>query len=362
MKPPPKDVSVSVFARTDTGTQRPGNEDAFLVADLTTGNVGLGPNMSTHRIGERGSLIVVSDGMGGAVGGEIASAMVVRFIRDELLNPRSEDLCHQLKQATEVANQRIWEYSKENPALTGMGATVTAVLIHDTSAYIAQVGDSRAYLIRGDQEKQLTRDQSLVQALLDSGAIKPDEAGSVAQHVILQAVGTSPSVEVVISSVELCRNDLLLVCTDGLSNKVTPEEMRNTLHSDSLSAACRALVELANARGGDDNITVVAARFDGDALHSAAQSNSITGSVKVLYSSDAGFPRGNDQFSSLGSVVDEAGTTIALNAASAGLRHHLKSTPAGQDETSPKQTSLLVTLIVLLLLMLGVFLVLRSVW
>src|SRR5712691_8058973 len=108
MKPPEKDISVSFFARTDTGMQRSGNEDAFLVADLTTGNVGLGAKMSTHHLGERGSLMVVSDGMGGAAAGEIASAMAVKTIREALMEEGSFDgISDQLKLATERANERI---------------------------------------------------------------------------------------------------------------------------------------------------------------------------------------------------------------------------------------------------------------
>jgi serine/threonine protein phosphatase PrpC len=153
----------------------------------------------------------------------------------------------------------------------------------DTSAYIAQVGDSRGYLIRGDQVKQLTKDQSLVQLLLDSGAIKQNQINSVPQNVIMQALGTSATVEVAMATVELCKDDLLVACTDGLSNKVTAEEIAETLRgAESLNAGCRRLVEMANERGGEDNITLVAARFDGEALHSAAQTNSITGSFKVL--------------------------------------------------------------------------------
>jgi protein phosphatase len=372
MKPPAKDISVSVFAKTDTGIQRAGNEDAFLVADLTTDNVGLGAKMSTHRIGERGSLMVVSDGMGGAVAGEIASSMAVKIIREALMKPWSEEICGQLRHATETANERIWEYAQENRKLTGMGATLTAVLIHETSAYIAQVGDSRAYLIRGDQEKQLTKDQSLVQMLLDSGAIKPEEASSVAQNVIMQALGTSPTVEVAITSVELCRDDLLLVCTDGLSNKVTPDEMRDALrHSDSLNAACRRLVELANERGGEDNITVIAARFDGDALHSGAQSNSITGSFKVLndgcFSGD--LSQFSGQYASKDSAPAEDVTTVVLNAVTpADLKVPYPVIPAAGEQKArgalpgKKRTSivLVVVVFVLLVLLLGAFVVLRS--
>jgi PPM family protein phosphatase len=358
------DISVSVFARTDTGMQRAGNEDAFLVADLTTGNVGLGAKMSTHRVGERGSLMVVSDGMGGAAAGEIASAMAVKTIREALMEePPEGGVCAQLKIATERANQRIWQYAEANRKLTGMGATLTAVLIHNTSAYVAQVGDSRAYLIRGDQVKQLTKDQSLVQLLLDAGAIKEDQINSVPQNVIMQALGTSPTIEVAMASVELCKDDLLLVCTDGLSNKVTADEMRDTVHkSESLNAACRRLVEMANERGGEDNITVIAARFDGEALHSAAQSNSITGSFKVLsqgcFEGDLA-ELGNRFMSSTEALPDEDATTVVLNAVTPAESSPVVEQQSSASGRSRGRNSILLIVTLAALLLLAAYILLR---
>ena len=285
------DVQVSVFARTDVGMHRSGNEDSFLVADLTAGKIGLGPDVSKHQLGERGSLMIVSDGMGGAAAGEIASEMAVTTMRESLgAMDAATEISDQLRIAAEVANDRIWNYSQENPELSGMGATLTAVLIQGTSAYIAQVGDSRAYLIRRQQIKQLTKDQSLAQMLVDSGAIKPDQMDSVPQNVIMQAMGTQPAVKVAMSAVQLFRNDCLVICSDGLSNKIPPSEIRDMVQSfDDLTDACRSLVDKANERGGEDNITVIVARFDGEALYSASESNSITGSFRALnqgYSSD----------------------------------------------------------------------------
>ncbi|HKA19134.1 MAG TPA: Stp1/IreP family PP2C-type Ser/Thr phosphatase [Blastocatellia bacterium] len=285
------DVEVSVFARTDVGMHRSGNEDSFLVADLTAGKIGLGPDVSKHQLGERGSLMIVSDGMGGAAAGEIASEMAVTTMRESLAAmDAATEISDQLRIAAEIANDRIWNYSQENPELSGMGATLTAVLIQGTTAYIAQVGDSRAYLIRRQQIKQLTKDQSLAQMLVDSGAIKPDQMDSVPQNVIMQAMGTQPAVKVAMSAVQLFRNDCLVICSDGLSNKIPPSEIREIVQSfDDLTDACRSLVDKANERGGEDNITVIVARFDGEALYSASDSNSITGSFRALnqgYSSD----------------------------------------------------------------------------
>ncbi|HSB10932.1 MAG TPA: Stp1/IreP family PP2C-type Ser/Thr phosphatase [Blastocatellia bacterium] len=278
------DVLVSVSARTDVGMHRSGNEDAFLVADLTTGKTPDGSDVSTHQLGERGSLMIVSDGMGGAAAGEIASEMAVTTIRESLDEmPASTEIADRLKAAAEIANERIWNHAQDNPELSGMGATLTAVLVQDTTAYIAQVGDSRAYLIRRERIKQLTKDQSLVQMLVDSGAISVEQMDSVPQNVIMQALGTQPAVKVAMTAVQLYRNDCLVICSDGLSNKVTPDELRETATgADDLTDACRVLIEKANERGGEDNITVILARFDGEALHSASESKSITGSFRAL--------------------------------------------------------------------------------
>jgi protein phosphatase len=263
---------------------RAGNEDAFLVADLTTGDTGIGANANTHSIGERGSLMIVSDGMGGAAAGEIASEMAVTIIRESIADmPASMEISERLKTAAETANERIWNHSQSDPELAGMGATLTAVLVQGTTAYVAQVGDSRAYLVRGERIKQLTKDQSLAQMLVDSGAIKPEQIDSVPQNVIMQALGTQPVVKVAMSAVGLYRNDCLVLCSDGLSNKVSSDELRDAASTtDDLTEACRDLIAKANERGGEDNITVVIARFDGEALHSASDTNSITASLLQL--------------------------------------------------------------------------------
>jgi len=316
-----KDIQVSVFARTDTGRRRSSNEDAFIVADLTTGKIGLGPDMVTHRVGERGSLMVVSDGMGGAAAGEIASEIAVKTVRESLMELSTNfDVCERLKIAAEKANERIWRYSKQNLKLKGMGATLTAVLVQQETVFVAQVGDSRAYLLRGDKVKQITKDQSLVQALVDAGAVAPGQTASLPHNVITQALGTSPNVEVEITSVDLCKDDVLIVCSDGLSNKVKAEEMLAYVqHISDLTFLCRTLIELANKRGGEDNITLVAARFDGEMLHSAAESNSISGSFKMLNQSSVTTEPITDSYkravdSSCGSSEEELEpTTLVFN-------------------------------------------------
>lgn len=284
-----EEVYVRISARTDVGMIRRGNEDCFLVADLSTGKSGLTPEVSNHRVGSYGSLLVVSDGMGGAVAGEIASDLSVNGVREEMLRATHlTDVSRRLQHAVEITNRLVWQHAQENPHLAGMGATLTAVLCHGPKAYVAQVGDSRAYLVRGGRIKQLTKDQSLVQLLMDAKAIRPEQANQVPNNVILQALGTRPEVVVAMTSVDLCAGDFMLLCSDGLSNKVTSDDMRDVIVrcATDLAASCRQLIELANARGGEDNITTLIAHFDGTSLQSASDKNSITGSLCELTAND----------------------------------------------------------------------------
>ena len=284
-----KSIHVSVFAYTDVGRHRSGNEDAFLIADLTTGKVGLRPDMVTHKVGERGSLLVVSDGMGGALAGEVASELAVTTIRESLLQiPTDMGAYQRLKLATEVANEVIWNEGQRDASLAGMGATVTAALVQGSAAHIAQVGDSRAYMIRGGQIKQITKDQSYAQMLVDSGLIKPEEMELVPKNVIAQALGAKQAIDVALTSVQLCRNDYLVLCSDGLSGKIEAEEIRQVIvESSDLGFACRQLIQIANDRGGEDNITVVIASFDGQGLEAVRQGKTITESFQALGSSSS---------------------------------------------------------------------------
>ena len=146
-----------------------------------------------------------------------------------------------------------------------MATTLTAVVLCQRRAILAHVGDSRAYFLRGEKIRQITRDQSFVQALIQSGALSEDDAlQSPFRNVILQAIGRKTSVEVALDAIDLTSGDLLLLCTDGLSEKVRPEEMAERLSSSSLSEAVEGLIALANERGGEDNITALAARVEKD--------------------------------------------------------------------------------------------------
>lgn len=279
---PTNDSLISVFGCTDVGRQRPGNEDAFLVADLTEEG-GFTVNASGHCSDEGASLLVVADGMGGAAAGEIASSMAVATLREVLTGtPVEQNIGEQLKRAAETANESIWTRAQQDGSLRGMGSTLTVALVRDGIAYIAQVGDSRAYLIRGERIRQLTKDQSLVQLLIDMGDITPEQAAHhPRKNVILQALGASPTVKAELTTVELCRDDRLILCSDGLSNMVEPTEMQGAVaQAPDPETACRQLVELANGRGGEDNITVIVARFNGENFCSSSET-AITASLHI---------------------------------------------------------------------------------
>jgi protein phosphatase len=163
-----------------------------------------------------------------------------------------------------------------------MGATLTAVLIHRKRAYVAEVGDSRAYVLRGSRFVQVTRDQSLAQRLLDSGEITREQVETFPQrNRILQAIGTEPSVTVALNRFTLRRGDRILLCSDGLSGMVKDEEIRGILLTvPDLDAACARLIDMANANGGGDNVTVVLAEMGGLGLPALAGEEQV--SVETL--------------------------------------------------------------------------------
>jgi serine/threonine protein phosphatase PrpC len=270
-----KAVRVEVFAKTDLGRSRDHNEDRFLVADLTRQATSLQPDVRQHDIGPRGTLFVVADGMGGAAAGELASEMATDTIYAHLVKTwNTEDdvtpqrFAYRLKEAVEVANASIHSHAKAHPEVRGMGTTTTAAGVLHDHLYLTQVGDSRAYLIRGGQAHQITKDQSLMQRLVEAGELTEEEAAqSERRNIILQALGPDPKVKVDLTHQEVRRGDILVLCSDGLSGQVKKDEIAQIVTATpDLSAACEQLIGLANERGGPDNITVVIARFDGDGL------------------------------------------------------------------------------------------------
>src|SRR5258706_2380278 len=273
-----KPVRVEVFGKTDLGRARDHNEDRFLVADLTRKAASLLPDVRQHDIGPRGTLLVVADGMGGAAAGEVASEMATDTIYAHLLKTwNAEDevtpqrFAYRLKEAVEVANASIHPHAKAHPEVRGMGTTTTAPGVLNDHPYLTQVGDSRAYLIRGGEAHQITKDQSLMQRLVEAGELTEEEAAqSERRNIILQALGPDPKVKVDLTHQEVRRGDVLVLCSDGLTGQVKKEEIAQIVtQATDLAAACDKLIALANERGGPDNITVVMSRFDGDGLRAS---------------------------------------------------------------------------------------------
>jgi len=269
------EVVVHVFGRTDVGRMREHNEDAFVVADLTRGNATLQPEVRSHVVGDRGTLFMVADGMGGAAAGEIASAMAIEAVLREVSNtltvgdaPSEDAFATAIKRATSAANAEIHMFAVEHPEFRGMGTTATVAGVLGDSVYLAQVGDSRAYLVRSGVAQQITKDQSLMQRLIEAGELTVEEAEqSERRNIILQALGPEPNIKVDLTSQQLRRGDVLVLCSDGLSGQVKTDDIaRIVTEEPDLMAACKRLIDKANDAGGPDNITVIAARFDGDGL------------------------------------------------------------------------------------------------
>jgi serine/threonine protein phosphatase PrpC len=265
-------IFVNVFGRTDIGLVREHNEDNFLVADLTTGNRSIRPEVREHSVGDKGSLFAVCDGMGGAAAGEVASRIAVDTIY-EMMQAEGppeddEDLARRLEAAIIQAGKRIFTAAKEDRKQRGMGTTVTAAVMTGPRLIIGQVGDSRAYILRKGKLIQVTKDQSLVQQLIDAKQLTEEEAKNFEKsNIILQALGTAQEIQVDMTSAVLRRNDALIMCSDGLSGIVDSEVITAAAQgTQDPMEACRALTNLACDGGGQDNITVVVARFDGDDL------------------------------------------------------------------------------------------------
>jgi len=265
-------IIVRLFGRTDVGQIREHNEDNFLVADLTRRSRGLREDDRDQTIGEWGSVFGVCDGMGGAAAGEVASQLAVDIIYEKLIEgtapTRHDELAQRLVRAVEEAGVRIFNEARADRTRRGMGTTATIAALLDSRLFVAQVGDSRAYVLRHGKLVQVSRDQSLVNQLIEAGQLTEEEAETFEHNnIILQALGTAETVQVDLTFVDLERGDRLLLCSDGLSGMVRTDELREVLTSfaDPLDA-CRELTDRANRAGGHDNITVIVCDFDGSGL------------------------------------------------------------------------------------------------
>jgi protein phosphatase len=254
-------VLIRGAVKTDTGRVRLTNEDAF----------GFFPDTAFY---------VVADGMGGHAGGEIASSLAVETMHTSLQETEDEDLTpildpqgetsvggRRLWIAIEQANAKVLDMSRQNSSLTGMGTTIAAIFFENkgNQANICHVGDSRVYRIRAQNIEQLTEDHSLVQQLVREGKITSQEVKtSPHRHVLVQAVGTSPTIQPAIRIETPQVGDIFILCSDGVHGVVEETEILATItqRTTDFREACEALIALANARGGPDNSTVIILQYE----------------------------------------------------------------------------------------------------
>ena len=273
-------LTVRSHGRTDPGRQRPTNEDQFLIAALSKALQVQGSSLEQPDVqfgDPLGYLFVVADGCGGHAGGEKASQLAVhsieQFVVDTLnwcaqLRPDAggDTLLGEFQKALAQANDRLIGEANRRPELHGMATTLTLAYFLHRDLFVAHVGDTRCYLLRNGLLYRLTRDHTLVAEMVRRGLLKPEEAAHHAyRHVVTNVVGGSdPGVQVEMHKLTLEGGDCLLLCSDGLTEMVPDAEILNVLVTaqPEPAAACDRLVALANEKGGKDNITVVAARFD----------------------------------------------------------------------------------------------------
>ncbi|KAF0249261.1 MAG: protein phosphatase [bacterium] len=282
-------IITSICAISDPGIVRTNNEDSFLLTDLKKGKSLADSSRVEKSVLDNSLLLVVSDGVGGSQLGELASELSVLSIKDALMSMNINISAYdRLTAAVEQANHTVWSENVKNPKQEWMKATLTAAVIEQNKAYIATVGDSRAYIIRGHRIKQLTTDQTLAGVLASKGVVDSSESHKhVRNNVILQAIGNAESIQVAISTINLEQNDYLLLCSDGLSNKLLAQELIMYAINYSPEVAANHMVTLAKQRGGEDNITIILARFEGDGLASKREKNmNLTTEVKHISTFD----------------------------------------------------------------------------
>lgn len=270
-------ADVDLFGLTHQGHVRTQNEDHFLIASLHkllhVQRTSLPTEDTAQLVSDsRGYLFLVADGVGGIPDGHLASETVLRTIADYVTNlmdlyrrldpAREVEFLEELAESVRSSHRILRERSTREHGGKGLATTLTMVAVLWPRAYLVQVGDSRCYRLRNGQLEQLSRDQTIAQALLDAGALTPEEAGrSPLRGVLSSAVG-GPDASPYTASDDVRRGDVMLLCTDGLTKHVTEGELEDELNEIvSAEVSCRRLVELALERGGTDNVTVIIGRL-----------------------------------------------------------------------------------------------------
>lgn len=244
-------AKMKIVAKTDTGKVRSSNQDSYAAGEIANGV----------------AWAVVCDGMGGNAGGNVASTTAVKMISDHITScyrdtMSSASIKNILVTALTNANLNIFDMSKANSQLHGMGTTVVATVIKDDTAYVAHAGDSRAYIISEDGIEQITRDHSVVQEMVENGQITAQEAKvHPRKNLITRALGVNEQIRIDYDEIKLNKNEVLLVCTDGLTNYVDTDDIYKVTSGGRYYEFADKLVELANNNGGGDNITVVVVSY-----------------------------------------------------------------------------------------------------
>jgi PPM family protein phosphatase len=245
-------IVVEAAGQTDVGKKRKGNEDTLYLDDDL-------------------KIYVVADGMGGHQAGEVASGLVVRTIQDYMQSIRNNDDAEELvdidqrlsKEANRLlssihlGNRVVFQKAEDKPGYKGMGSTVSAVFFTDHTAIAANVGDSPIYLIRGDEVSNLSVPHTVI---AEQMAINPDAERQLShkfKHMLTRAMGIERTVEPDTCEIQCFKDDVIVIASDGLTDKVPPEEIRDVVREHPPQGACQSLIDLANHRGGDDNITVI---------------------------------------------------------------------------------------------------------
>lgn len=242
---------MKIVAKTDIGLKRSSNQDSYAAGELH-GSV---------------AWAVVCDGMGGAAGGNVASSTAVKIISERISSSyrpgmSSNSIRNMLTSAIEAANISVYDISESNDELNGMGTTVVTALVSDGIVCVANVGDSRAYILSNGELRQITRDHSFVQEMVDTGRLTPDEAKEdPRKNIITRALGVGKNLRIDFYEEALAEGDVLLLCTDGLTNYIEPEEIYELTGDSKFYEYAERLVNRANTNGGGDNITVVTVSY-----------------------------------------------------------------------------------------------------
>lgn len=238
---------------------------------------------------ESAFIAAVADGMGGHAAGEVASSKLMEILNKEIANHSIDSIPGRLKELIEYANEQIYKMSTENKELSGMGTTCTALYYHEGLLNIAHVGDSRAYMVRNESIELITKDHTVAQELLESGAIDYETAKTCPErNILLRAIGTSPYVEVdIYKNLSVNPGDVYIVCSDGLTEYLDQNEILDKVLNNTMDDVCDVLISLANMRGGADNITVQVIRINNivnNIDHDRIGNKGVLGKIKNIIS------------------------------------------------------------------------------